>query len=62
MSTWLNAPIEMQFRIIDGLSIRFAESEDRDQHALLLSPWPESLLAFRADVGSGTGAAYVPNA
>jgi pimeloyl-ACP methyl ester carboxylesterase len=36
----------MQFRTIDGLTIRFAESEDRDDHALLLSPWPESLLAF----------------
>jgi pimeloyl-ACP methyl ester carboxylesterase len=28
------------------LSIRFAESEERDDHAVLLSPWPESLLAF----------------
>jgi pimeloyl-ACP methyl ester carboxylesterase len=36
----------MKFRTIDGLSIRFAESERRDDHALLLSPWPESLLAF----------------
>jgi pimeloyl-ACP methyl ester carboxylesterase len=36
----------MQFRTIDGLTIRFAESEDTDDHALLLSPWPESLLAF----------------
>jgi pimeloyl-ACP methyl ester carboxylesterase len=36
----------MRFRTIDGLSIRFAVSEDRDDHALLLSPWPESLLAF----------------
>ncbi|HTE59367.1 MAG TPA: alpha/beta hydrolase [Solirubrobacteraceae bacterium] len=36
----------MQFRTVDGLAIRFAESEDRDDHALLLSPWPESLLAF----------------
>jgi pimeloyl-ACP methyl ester carboxylesterase len=44
VSSWLN--IETQFRTIDGLSIRFAESEDRDDHALLLSPWPESLLAF----------------
>jgi hypothetical protein len=35
----------MQSRIIDGLSIRFAESEDRDDHALLLSPWPESQLS-----------------
>jgi len=46
MTTWLNTPIQMQFRVIDGLSVRFAESEDRDEHALLLSPWPESLLAF----------------
>ena len=46
MTTWLNTPIQMQFRVIDGLSVRFAQSEDRDDHALLLSPWPESLLAF----------------
>jgi pimeloyl-ACP methyl ester carboxylesterase len=46
VSTWLNPPIQTRFRTIDGLSIRFAESEDRDDHALLLSPWPESLLAF----------------
>jgi pimeloyl-ACP methyl ester carboxylesterase len=46
LTTWLNTPIQMQFRVIDGLSVRFAESEHRDDHALLLSPWPESLLAF----------------
>jgi pimeloyl-ACP methyl ester carboxylesterase len=46
MTTWLNTPIQMQFRVIDGLSVRFAQSQDRDDHALLLSPWPESLLAF----------------
>jgi pimeloyl-ACP methyl ester carboxylesterase len=46
VNTWLNGPIKTQFRIVDGLSIRFAESEDRDDHALLLSPWPESLYAF----------------
>jgi pimeloyl-ACP methyl ester carboxylesterase len=46
MSTWSYPPIETQFRTIDGLTIRFAESENRDDHALLLSPWPESLLAF----------------
>jgi len=46
MANWLNTPIQTQFRVIDGLSIRFAESGDRDGHALLLSPWPESLLAF----------------
>src|SRR6476661_10640832 len=43
---WLNTPIKMQFRVIDGLTVRFAQSQDRDDHALLLSPWPESLLAF----------------
>ena len=46
MTTWLNESIQMQFRVIDGLSVRFAESGGRDDHALLLSPWPESLLAF----------------
>ena len=47
MTTWLNTPIQMQFRTIDGLSIRYAESQDQhSDHALLLSPWPESLLAF----------------
>jgi pimeloyl-ACP methyl ester carboxylesterase len=46
MSASLNTSIEPQFRTIDGLKIRFAESEQRDDHALLLSPWPESLHAF----------------
>jgi pimeloyl-ACP methyl ester carboxylesterase len=46
VSAWSHTPIETKFRTIDGLTIRFAESEDRDDHALLLSPWPESLLAF----------------
>jgi pimeloyl-ACP methyl ester carboxylesterase len=46
MSTVLNTAIEPQFRTIDGLKIRFAESEQRDDHALLLSPWPESVHAF----------------
>jgi pimeloyl-ACP methyl ester carboxylesterase len=45
VSIWFNG-IQPQFRTIDELSIRFAESEDRDNHALLLSPWPESLFAF----------------
>jgi pimeloyl-ACP methyl ester carboxylesterase len=43
---WSNKPIETRFRTIAGLTIRFAKSEHRDDHALLLSPWPESLLAF----------------
>jgi pimeloyl-ACP methyl ester carboxylesterase len=46
VSIWLNGSIQPRFRTIDGLSIRFAESGDRDDHALLLSPWPESLFAF----------------
>jgi pimeloyl-ACP methyl ester carboxylesterase len=46
VSTWLNGSIQTRFRTIDGLSIRYAESEDRDDQALLLSPWPESLFAF----------------
>jgi pimeloyl-ACP methyl ester carboxylesterase len=46
VTTWLNAPFEMQFRLIGGLTVRFAASEDHNDHALLLSPWPESLLAF----------------
>jgi pimeloyl-ACP methyl ester carboxylesterase len=43
---WSDELIQPRFRTIDGLSIRFAQSEDRDDHALLLSPWPESLFAF----------------
>jgi pimeloyl-ACP methyl ester carboxylesterase len=46
VTTWLNESIQMRFRVIDGLSVRFAESKGSDEHALLLSPWPESLLAF----------------
>ena len=36
----------MRFRIIDGLTVRVTESEARVQQALLLSPWPETLLAY----------------
>jgi pimeloyl-ACP methyl ester carboxylesterase len=41
-----NQAIQPQFRTIDGLSIRYAESEDRADHALLLGPWPESLYCY----------------
>ena len=34
------------FRSIDGVSIRFVESDQRNAHALLLSPWPESVFAY----------------
>ena len=46
MVTWLNASFEMRFRLVGGLTVRFAASEDHSEQALLLSPWPESLLAF----------------
>jgi len=46
MTTSTHTSIEPQFRTIDGLQIRFAESEPRDDHALLLAPWPESIHAF----------------
>ena len=46
MPVTLNQTIQTQFRTIDGLSIRFAESERAGDDALLLNPWPESLYAF----------------
>ena len=30
------------FRSVDGVSIRFVESDTREADALLLSPWPET--------------------
>ncbi|MGY1700477.1 alpha/beta fold hydrolase [Geodermatophilus sp. SYSU D00766] len=38
--------IRPDFTTLDGLSIRFARSEVRDEQALLFCPWPESLFAF----------------
>jgi pimeloyl-ACP methyl ester carboxylesterase len=46
MTTMLSQSIQPRVRIIDGLSIRYAESEPRDNHALLLSPWPESIYSY----------------
>jgi pimeloyl-ACP methyl ester carboxylesterase len=46
MTTWLNTPFQMRFRLIGGLTVRFAAGGDHDDDALLLSPWPESLLAY----------------
>jgi pimeloyl-ACP methyl ester carboxylesterase len=42
----MNASIHPQYITVDGLSIRFAESATVGPHALLLSPWPESVFAF----------------
>ncbi len=46
MSSSRGSLIETQTREIDGLSIRYAESEPREVSAILLSPWPESLYTF----------------
>jgi pimeloyl-ACP methyl ester carboxylesterase len=46
MATTSSQSIRPQLRTIDGLSIRYAESEPRHDHALLLSPWPESLYCY----------------
>jgi len=50
VTTTLKESIRTQTRTIDGLSIRFAESEDRtlESSALLLSPWPESIYSYEA--------------
>lgn len=46
MTVSTNSLIHTQIRKIDGLAIRYAESEHRDISAILLSPWPESLFTF----------------
>ena len=46
MTIPLSQSIWTQYRAIDGLAVRFAESEDRTDHARLLSPRPESPFAF----------------
>lgn len=48
MTTSSQTLTDIRFRPVDGLSIRFAESENRGADALLLSPWPESLFAYEA--------------
>jgi pimeloyl-ACP methyl ester carboxylesterase len=42
----MNSPIKTKVKTIDGLSIRYAESDPRETTAILLSPWPESLFTF----------------
>ena len=47
MSTPLTTSMEPQFRSIDGLKIRYADSgSPQESTVLLTSPWPESLYAF----------------
>jgi pimeloyl-ACP methyl ester carboxylesterase len=47
MNTSQASSIEPQFRTIDGLRIRYADSGgSKEQVVLLTSPWPESIYAF----------------
>src|SRR5262249_41073371 len=47
MSTSTTTLIQPQFRTIDGVRLRFADSGGPSERTLLLtSPWPESLYAF----------------
>jgi hypothetical protein len=46
VTTQLNASFRMQFWGGEGLIVGFARSRDRRDHALLVTPCPESLLAF----------------
>jgi pimeloyl-ACP methyl ester carboxylesterase len=47
MSASPTTPINPQVRTIDGLRIRYAESDGSKQPVVLLtSPWPESIFAF----------------
>ena len=48
MTTHGASSITTYFRVCDGVRVRFADSKaDADTTVLLLSPWPESLWAFR---------------
>jgi pimeloyl-ACP methyl ester carboxylesterase len=43
----VSSQIQISFRVVDGLQIRFAENgSSSTQRIVLTSPWPESLLAF----------------
>ena len=47
MNTSLTASIRPQFRMIDGVKIRYADSGGSERPTVVLtSPWPESLYAF----------------
>jgi pimeloyl-ACP methyl ester carboxylesterase len=43
----VSSDMRIGFRAVDGLQIRFAESDSSARHRIVLtSPWPESLMAF----------------
>jgi pimeloyl-ACP methyl ester carboxylesterase len=44
---WTTAALQVRFRTVDGVRIRYADSEGPNERTVLLtSPWPESLHAF----------------
>src|SRR6478609_9247880 len=55
------SPISPLFRVCDGVRIRFADNKADSSAAtvLMLSPWPESLWAFRRIWDRVSGAARV---
>jgi hypothetical protein len=61
VTTSAGTPIHPQFRIIDGLSIRFAESEGRNDDALPLrfsdSDWQRVVTGLAAACAAGGSAA-----
>src|SRR5256714_11701768 len=47
MSTTSNEVMQVRFRTVDGITLRYAESDERQDNPMLLTnPWPESLYAF----------------
>jgi pimeloyl-ACP methyl ester carboxylesterase len=47
MSTTSSEVMHVRFRTVNGIAIRYVESDERqDNHILLTNPWPESLYAF----------------
>ncbi len=47
MSIPANEVMQIRFRTVNGITIRYAESDERQDNPILLTnPWPESLYAF----------------
>src|SRR5260370_41024366 len=47
LTTASSEAMQVRFRTVDGIAIRYAESDERqDTPILLTNPWPESLYAF----------------
>ncbi|HJY66189.1 MAG TPA: alpha/beta hydrolase, partial [Streptosporangiaceae bacterium] len=43
----MDSELKVGYRTVDGLQIRYADSDgSASQHLVLTSPWPESLYAF----------------